>query len=55
MATMPTKSQLAKMRKDDIIGKFLETTNTLTEAEEKTLGAAIIGGIAGCLLGLALG
>ncbi len=49
-----TRSQLAKERKDALVDRVLNTARNLNEEQEKTLAAAVIGGITGTLLGLAL-
>jgi hypothetical protein len=51
---MESANALNRQTKAVLIAKLLTATKGNAETEEKVLWAALIGGVAGCLLGIAL-
>jgi hypothetical protein len=47
-----TRSQLVKERKDALVERVLNTARNLSEAQERILAAAVIGGVVGFVIGL---
>lgn len=51
---MENVNALRRCKKDELVDRLVETSKLTSELNEKILGAAIIGGIAGFLVGVAL-